>query len=130
MPTLFCFGLGYTATHYVATFHSHFDRVSGTVRNGTRAAEMNQGVTAGGKPLKNDGIFVSPLNEFLPWGVRCGVSVCGVVIRVVRPRRGCRRARGLQGRFAPLRGALRAFLTAAAPDGFGTRRPGRRSGPL
>lgn len=60
MPTLFCFGLGYTATHYVATFHSRFDRVSGTVRNGTRAAEMNQGDKTWRTVLAFDGISMSP----------------------------------------------------------------------
>jgi hypothetical protein len=50
---------------------------------------------------------------------------------VVPPRRGCRRAHGRPGRFAPRRrGALRASLTAAPPGGFGTLRSGRRSGPL
>jgi hypothetical protein len=44
--------------------------------------------------------------------------------------RGCRRAHGRPGRFAPLRGALRASLTAAPPVAFGTLRSGRRSGSL
>jgi hypothetical protein len=54
----------------------------------------------------------------------------GGKIGVVPPRRGCRRAHGRPGRFAPRRrGALRASLTAAPPVGFGTLRSGRRSGP-
>jgi hypothetical protein len=44
--------------------------------------------------------------------------------------KGCRRARGRPGRCAPLRGALRASLTAAARGGFRKRRSGRRDGPL
>ena len=53
MPALFCFGLGYTATHYVAAFHSRFDRVMGTVRNSIRAAGMNQG----GNPWRSVLVF-------------------------------------------------------------------------
>jgi hypothetical protein len=55
----------------------------------------------------------------------------GGKVGVVPPRRGCRRAHGRPGRFAPRRrGALRASLTAAPPVGFGTLRSGRRSSPL
>jgi hypothetical protein len=44
-------------------------------------------------------------------------------------RRGCRRAHGRPGRFAPRRrSALRASLTAAPLGGFGTLRSGRGSG--
>ena len=49
---------------------------------------------------------------------------------VVLLRRGCRRARGRQGRCAPLRGGLRPSLTAAARVGAGMRRSGRRDGRL
>ena len=42
MPTLFCFGLGYTAAEYVANFHRRFERIFGTVRNSTRVDEMNR----------------------------------------------------------------------------------------
>jgi len=52
-------------------------------------------------------------------------------IGVVPPRRGCRRAHGRPGRFAPRRrGARWACLTDAPPVGFGTLRSGRRNGPL
>jgi nucleoside-diphosphate-sugar epimerase len=60
MPTLFCFGLGYTATHYAAAFHSRYDRVFGTVRNSTRAAEMNQGNMTWRTVLAFDGISTPP----------------------------------------------------------------------
>jgi nucleoside-diphosphate-sugar epimerase len=60
MPTLFCFGLGYTAAHYAAAFHSRFDRVFGTVRNSTRAAGMNQGDKAWRTVLAFDGMSMSP----------------------------------------------------------------------
>ena len=60
MPTLFCFGLGYTARYYVAAFHRRFDLVFGTVRNGTRAAEMNQRDRSWYTVLAFDGISTSP----------------------------------------------------------------------
>ena len=37
MPTLFCFGLGYCAEHYVAEFGARFDRIAGTVRTREKA---------------------------------------------------------------------------------------------
>ena len=38
MPTLFCFGLGYSAQHYIAEFGARFDRIAGTVRTREKAA--------------------------------------------------------------------------------------------
>src|SRR4030095_14009497 len=40
MPTLFCFGLGYSASHYIAEFGAHFDRIAGTVRTREKAAAI------------------------------------------------------------------------------------------
>ena len=40
MPTLFCFGLGYCAAHYVAEFGARFDRIAGTVRTREKAAAI------------------------------------------------------------------------------------------
>jgi nucleoside-diphosphate-sugar epimerase len=40
MATLNCFGLGYAATHYVATFGKRFDRVIGTARTPDKAAAL------------------------------------------------------------------------------------------
>jgi len=40
MPTLFCFGLGYSAQHYVREFGARFDRVVGTVRTPDKAATL------------------------------------------------------------------------------------------
>ena len=40
MPTLFCFGLGYCAEHYVAEFGARFDRIAGTVRTREKAAAI------------------------------------------------------------------------------------------
>jgi nucleoside-diphosphate-sugar epimerase len=39
MATLVCLGLGYSATHYVATFGNRFDRVIGTTRSLREAAK-------------------------------------------------------------------------------------------
>jgi nucleoside-diphosphate-sugar epimerase len=40
MANLFCFGLGYSATHYVARYGARFLRVSGTVRTAEKAATL------------------------------------------------------------------------------------------
>lgn len=40
MPTLFCFGFGYSASHYVSEFGARFDRVAGTVRTREKAAAI------------------------------------------------------------------------------------------
>jgi hypothetical protein len=40
MPTLFCFGLGYSAEHYVAEFGRRFTRIAGTVRTREKAATI------------------------------------------------------------------------------------------
>jgi nucleoside-diphosphate-sugar epimerase len=40
MPTLFCFGLGYSASHYIAEFGARFDRIAGTVRTREKAAAI------------------------------------------------------------------------------------------
>jgi nucleoside-diphosphate-sugar epimerase len=41
MPTLTCFGLGYTAEHFIASFGDRFDRIVATVRSVERAAILN-----------------------------------------------------------------------------------------
>lgn len=42
MSTLLCFGLGYTAEHFIAAFGDGFDRILGTVRGAERAAALNE----------------------------------------------------------------------------------------
>jgi len=59
MTTLFCFGLGYTARHYVAAHHGRFDRVFATVRDNERAAELNSGDEPWLKVLSFDGTSLS-----------------------------------------------------------------------
>jgi nucleoside-diphosphate-sugar epimerase len=41
MSTLICFGLGYSAEHFVENFAEKFDRIVGTVRSAERAAALN-----------------------------------------------------------------------------------------
>jgi nucleoside-diphosphate-sugar epimerase len=41
MSTLICFGFGYCAEHFVATFGQKFDRIVGTMRGKERAAVLN-----------------------------------------------------------------------------------------
>jgi nucleoside-diphosphate-sugar epimerase len=41
MSTLICFGLGYSAEHFVAAFGDGFDRIVGTVRTAERATVLN-----------------------------------------------------------------------------------------
>jgi nucleoside-diphosphate-sugar epimerase len=40
VPTLFCFGLGYSAAHYVAEFGARFDRIAGTMTTREKAAAI------------------------------------------------------------------------------------------
>src|ERR1700730_10996181 len=40
MPTLFCFGLGFSAAHYISEFATRFDRIAGTVRTREKAATI------------------------------------------------------------------------------------------
>jgi nucleoside-diphosphate-sugar epimerase len=40
MPTLFCFGLGYSASHYIHEFGARFDRIAGTVTTREKAAAI------------------------------------------------------------------------------------------
>jgi nucleoside-diphosphate-sugar epimerase len=40
MANLFCFGLGYSATHYIAHYGARFLRVAGTVRSAEKAAAL------------------------------------------------------------------------------------------
>jgi nucleoside-diphosphate-sugar epimerase len=42
MPNLFCFGLGYSAEHYVRAYGDRFERIVGTVREAERAARISR----------------------------------------------------------------------------------------
>src|SRR5262245_12896558 len=40
MAGLFCFGLGYSVSHYIAEFGGKFDRIAGSVRTREKAAAL------------------------------------------------------------------------------------------
>jgi nucleoside-diphosphate-sugar epimerase len=60
MTTLLCFGLGYSAEHYLATFGAGYDRIVGTVRSAERAALLNAQRGGRLKALLFDGCFAAP----------------------------------------------------------------------
>ena len=55
MSTLLCFGLGYSAEHYVGMFGDTFARIVGTVRGAERAAVLNGRLAGRLKALTFDG---------------------------------------------------------------------------
>jgi nucleoside-diphosphate-sugar epimerase len=55
MPTLICFGLGYAAEHFIATFGDGFDRIVGTVRGSERATDLDARFAGRVKVLAFDG---------------------------------------------------------------------------
>jgi dTDP-4-dehydrorhamnose reductase len=62
MTTLFCFGLGYSASHYIAEFGGRFDRIAGTVTTREKAAAI-AGAGIGGHKVES---FVFDGGEALP----------------------------------------------------------------
>jgi nucleoside-diphosphate-sugar epimerase len=60
MTTLLCFGLGYSAEHYLAMFGDGYDRIVGTVRSAERAALLNAHLAGRLKALLFDGCFAVP----------------------------------------------------------------------
>jgi nucleoside-diphosphate-sugar epimerase len=60
MTTLLCFGLGYSAEHYVAGYGDGFARIIGTVRGAERAALLNARLAGRLKALAFDGKSASP----------------------------------------------------------------------
>jgi hypothetical protein len=60
MPTLLCFGLGYSAEHFVGMFGDGFERIIGTVRGVERAAVLNARLAGRLKALPFDGISPTP----------------------------------------------------------------------
>jgi nucleoside-diphosphate-sugar epimerase len=55
MSTLLCFGLGYSAEHFIALYGDGFDRIVGTVRGAERAAVLNARFAGRLKALVFDG---------------------------------------------------------------------------
>ena len=59
MATLLCFGLGYSAQHYLASYGRRYERVWATVRDAERAAELSSSAQSGITALAFDGTVVS-----------------------------------------------------------------------
>ena len=49
MPTLLCFGLGYSAEHFVAAYGDGFERIVGTARSAERATVLSEHRPAGSR---------------------------------------------------------------------------------
>jgi hypothetical protein len=60
MATLVCFGLGYSAEHFIGMFGDAFERIIGTTRGGERAAVLNAHLAGRLKALIFDGKLVTP----------------------------------------------------------------------
>lgn len=60
MATLLCFGLGYSAQHWLERYGHRFARIVATVTAATRAAELNAAAPEGFTALVFDGIAASP----------------------------------------------------------------------
>ena len=60
MSTLLCFGLGYCAEHYVASYGDGFARIVGTVRGGERAALLSARLAGRLRALTFDGRTATP----------------------------------------------------------------------
>lgn len=60
MSTLLCFGLGYAAEHFIATFGDSFARIIGTVRGLERAAVLNARFAGRLQLLAFDGVSPTP----------------------------------------------------------------------
>jgi nucleoside-diphosphate-sugar epimerase len=60
MSTLVCFGLGYSAEHFVGTFGDGFERIVGTVRGAERAAVLSAHLAGRLKALVFNGTSANP----------------------------------------------------------------------
>jgi len=60
MSTLICFGLGYSAEHFVGMFGDGFERIIGTTRGAERAAVLNAHHAGRLKALVFDGTLATP----------------------------------------------------------------------
>lgn len=60
MSTLLCFGLGYSAEHFVGLYGDGFERIIGTVRSTERAAVLNAHLAGRLKALVFDGHAATP----------------------------------------------------------------------
>ena len=127
---LFCFGLGYSASHYIAEFGARFDRIAGTVRTREKAAAIAAAGIGGHKveAFVFDGRRPTP-------EVTAAVTDASAVLISVPPRQRRRSGSGpfrrhACGRAAPadrssiFRPSASTAITAA--HGSTRRRPRRR----
>ena len=59
MSTLLCFGLGYSAEHFIGMFGDGYARIVGTVRGAERAAVLNARLAGRLKALVFDGVVAT-----------------------------------------------------------------------
>jgi nucleoside-diphosphate-sugar epimerase len=78
MATLLCFGLGYTAKHFIASYYNRFDRVFATVRSDQRAAQLNASDRPRLTAIKFDG-------ESLSSSIRAAIADANDVLVSVPP---------------------------------------------
>jgi nucleoside-diphosphate-sugar epimerase len=60
MSTLICFGLGYSAEHFIGMFGDGYARIIGTVRGAERAALLNARFGGRLRTFAFDGVFATP----------------------------------------------------------------------
>jgi nucleoside-diphosphate-sugar epimerase len=60
MSALVCFGLGYSAEHFIGRYGDGFGRIVGTVRSAERAADLNTRLAGRLKALVFDGTLATP----------------------------------------------------------------------
>jgi nucleoside-diphosphate-sugar epimerase len=78
MATLFCFGFGYSAQHWLDAYGHRFERICATATDAKRAAELNAEMQPGFIALAFDGVSAS--NELL----EC-IGQAGAVLTSVPP---------------------------------------------
>src|SRR4051795_11647604 len=78
MATLFCFGLGYSASHYIAEFGGRFDRVAGTVTTREKAAAI-AGAGIGGHKVES---FLFGGEEGSPEGTAALIDADALLVSV------------------------------------------------
>src|SRR2546423_2048135 len=78
MPTLFCFGLGYSVSHYIAEFGGRFDRIAGTVTTREKAAAV-AGAGIGGHKVE---AFVFDGSDFSPEVAAALVDAAALLVSV------------------------------------------------
>src|SRR6266850_6092102 len=79
MANLFCFGLGYSATHYIAEYGARFFHIAGTVRTPEKAAATAKNFGGRAKVLLFDGSIASA-------GIEAELKLAEALLISVPPR--------------------------------------------